>query len=849
MKQALPNDVQNTVSVLCALHNQCTCPICFDVMQEPRLLPCTHVFCASCISRALENRQHCPLCNQPVRSLRLLIPVPQLDAVLRAGVEALASLRYHPAPADSLSGKKKCGGGCGVESAINSSSLRGERPRQCSERSTQTDRETERSRGSVTWIPCSEGGGGVEVDNDNKTAETQPLMDNTIHHNKKDNSETNSISSKESRSLRKRGREEEETPLRHTAARRLATMPLTPPPQTLDALAAEETLIVDEDLATVRQSDTSERRHSKSPPKERNKGGYQCSAPMSPAFWVLEKVRVRARSHLAREVSGKGADEATFKGFPTTPATHDNDDDEDAAGAATAPRDGRAVDEPDAFVELCSPNQLWRERHSCALSSKTLQQQPLRNRSDNNNVKVEVESPRRKTDCLRREKQHFHWGGTCVLCGLDIYARSRVRDYLSGLVERRRKTKCSMKSLQHLNCTLLGQLLGPLWGIRVYQGIQKQHSLSHPRRGLDNNGHQDKGDVQEDEEDWWYTRVTVPAHQNCLAWAGWLHFAFYTEDEASLEDTLHKVDEMLATLPHTLTATFPAGLPLVLEDLGEETREVTSRNHNPTNNRSARCQHTHGRSALQAGEQTLLSAVSKLQNALLLSSSSSAPPSFSLFHPGGKAAWQRFCSELLSHVQECVTLVAGRSPANPSPFIPSDFFSLPIAVPIEDGENVCFLCGKGFTPALDFTPTTSPENNSNNKFSASSRQGRVDDEGESNTHQRIGGSTTTSSNPISKTRGEEKGDYMRQIPPFRSCAGLRECQDEEDTRKGGKRSNRRTERCCHFSCAVLAGEGSCLVYGMEEASMWWGRVRKSSQRGDAAVAAVLQEKDPIEIQC
>ena len=39
------------------------CPICFDAMQHPVILPCKHMFCESCISEWLERERSCPCCR------------------------------------------------------------------------------------------------------------------------------------------------------------------------------------------------------------------------------------------------------------------------------------------------------------------------------------------------------------------------------------------------------------------------------------------------------------------------------------------------------------------------------------------------------------------------------------------------------------------------------------------------------------------------------------------------------------------------------------------------------------------------------------------------------------------
>ncbi|CAF3340701.1 unnamed protein product [Rotaria socialis] len=42
-----------------------TCPICMDLFDDPRLLPCSHTFCCKCIHSIAHNRSFvtCPLCR------------------------------------------------------------------------------------------------------------------------------------------------------------------------------------------------------------------------------------------------------------------------------------------------------------------------------------------------------------------------------------------------------------------------------------------------------------------------------------------------------------------------------------------------------------------------------------------------------------------------------------------------------------------------------------------------------------------------------------------------------------------------------------------------------------------
>uniref|UniRef100_U3KIZ3 RING-type domain-containing protein n=1 Tax=Ficedula albicollis TaxID=59894 RepID=U3KIZ3_FICAL len=56
------------------LEEELTCAICCDTFREPRLLPCSHTFCAPCLQRLLQPQPaapaalslRCPTCRAPV---------------------------------------------------------------------------------------------------------------------------------------------------------------------------------------------------------------------------------------------------------------------------------------------------------------------------------------------------------------------------------------------------------------------------------------------------------------------------------------------------------------------------------------------------------------------------------------------------------------------------------------------------------------------------------------------------------------------------------------------------------------------------------------------------------------
>ncbi|KAJ7076375.1 SNF2 family N-terminal domain-containing protein [Mycena belliarum] len=56
------------------------CPICFDVMKDPRITSCAHIFCFSCITEIVSRDPKCPLDRRTITMADLHSPAPPLDA-------------------------------------------------------------------------------------------------------------------------------------------------------------------------------------------------------------------------------------------------------------------------------------------------------------------------------------------------------------------------------------------------------------------------------------------------------------------------------------------------------------------------------------------------------------------------------------------------------------------------------------------------------------------------------------------------------------------------------------------------------------------------------------------------
>ncbi|EMD30973.1 hypothetical protein CERSUDRAFT_120235 [Gelatoporia subvermispora B] len=55
------------------------CPICFDIISEPRITVCAHMFCLACISEVIARDAKCPMDRRPLEITDLVEPVPPTD--------------------------------------------------------------------------------------------------------------------------------------------------------------------------------------------------------------------------------------------------------------------------------------------------------------------------------------------------------------------------------------------------------------------------------------------------------------------------------------------------------------------------------------------------------------------------------------------------------------------------------------------------------------------------------------------------------------------------------------------------------------------------------------------------
>jgi SNF2 family DNA or RNA helicase len=68
------NDLRERVSML----SEKTCPICYENFNSPIMLPCTHVFCGSCLLVWMRNGSNCPQCRAAI-NMRGLVAIVKED--------------------------------------------------------------------------------------------------------------------------------------------------------------------------------------------------------------------------------------------------------------------------------------------------------------------------------------------------------------------------------------------------------------------------------------------------------------------------------------------------------------------------------------------------------------------------------------------------------------------------------------------------------------------------------------------------------------------------------------------------------------------------------------------------
>lgn len=70
-----------------AASSELECGICLQLLSEPRVTPCAHIFCAACIQRSMEAKAECPQCRAPLRGSHQLNVLSTADGAA-PGLEA-----------------------------------------------------------------------------------------------------------------------------------------------------------------------------------------------------------------------------------------------------------------------------------------------------------------------------------------------------------------------------------------------------------------------------------------------------------------------------------------------------------------------------------------------------------------------------------------------------------------------------------------------------------------------------------------------------------------------------------------------------------------------------------------
>jgi SWI/SNF-related matrix-associated actin-dependent regulator of chromatin subfamily A3 len=63
-----------------SIDSQDDCPVCLEVLTEPVITRCAHVFCLSCIERVVDTQHKCPLCRAEMESVATTVVKPAKEA-------------------------------------------------------------------------------------------------------------------------------------------------------------------------------------------------------------------------------------------------------------------------------------------------------------------------------------------------------------------------------------------------------------------------------------------------------------------------------------------------------------------------------------------------------------------------------------------------------------------------------------------------------------------------------------------------------------------------------------------------------------------------------------------------
>ncbi|KAI0074381.1 hypothetical protein K474DRAFT_1626028 [Panus rudis PR-1116 ss-1] len=79
--QLKPEDKVRLQALLAqAIEDNEECPICFDILSEPRITTCAHTFCLPCITEVISRDPKCPMDRRPLTMGDLVEPAPPTEA-------------------------------------------------------------------------------------------------------------------------------------------------------------------------------------------------------------------------------------------------------------------------------------------------------------------------------------------------------------------------------------------------------------------------------------------------------------------------------------------------------------------------------------------------------------------------------------------------------------------------------------------------------------------------------------------------------------------------------------------------------------------------------------------------
>lgn len=141
--------------------------------------------------------------------------------------------------------------------------------------------------------------------------------------------------------------------------------------------------------------------------------------------------------------------------------------------------------------------------------------------------------------CVAALSPSLDLAAPCILCGLCLDDRPGMRRYLAAL-RGRPQAACDPVELTEHTAASLAALLGPVWGVQC-----EPLAANQPRQSTSHLPSRKRGRLPSTPPRVGRRGVTVPAHHNCLAWAGVLPsqvdactMAYYSPDRPGADSAI-----------------------------------------------------------------------------------------------------------------------------------------------------------------------------------------------------------------------------------------------------------------------------------------------------------------------